>query len=328
MNLLRRICGGGLRCDLVALIEDINGGTFRDFQFSSDSNLLAAADGNEAGLRLWDTNTGGQKAVVGGKGFRDSSVAFSPDGRILLVGHLNGSVSVCNTRTLSVQHTLAAHDLPVNTLAFSPDSALFASGNYEPRKYGDVSDTHVRLWDARTYTLVWELKGHVKGVRRVVFSPDGTLLASSGDDGLVILWDVQTGRMVRQLPKLASAVRSIGFASGILMSAGSSVYFSAAPDGTPMREVPIPRKGLLTSAALSSDGTFLLTTFTSGELLGHHWVEIRDATTGIKKWSHTGQTLAGVNPCAFAPSGRLFAAPFNLRRMGETVISLGMWRIQ
>jgi WD40 repeat protein len=124
--------------------------------------------------------------------------------------------------SLSIERSFAAHDMPVNTLAFSPDSSLFASGSYEDRNYGRGSpDTRVRLWDAKTYTMVREFNGHSKGIRQVAFSPDGSLLASSGDDGLVIFWGVKTGEIVEQLPRQASGVHSIGFGQGILMSAGS-----------------------------------------------------------------------------------------------------------
>ncbi|MBI2933925.1 MAG: hypothetical protein HYY16_19950 [Planctomycetes bacterium] len=43
------------------------------------------------------------------------------------------------------------------------------------------------------------LKGHEKDVTSVAFAPDGKLLASGSYDGTVRLWDLATGKEVRQL---------------------------------------------------------------------------------------------------------------------------------
>ncbi len=65
-------------------------------------------------------------------------------------------------------------------------------------------DRHVRLWDVQTGELVWELSdygGRMKTVTSVAFSPDGSIVASSGstNDGKVRLWDPQTGELLRAL---------------------------------------------------------------------------------------------------------------------------------
>ncbi|MGW7387067.1 WD40 repeat domain-containing protein [Streptomyces sp. NPDC054794] len=45
----------------------------------------------------------------------------------------------------------------------------------------------------------------------VAFSPDGRTLASSGDDGVVRLWDVPTGHLRRTLTGHTNTVRSLAF---------------------------------------------------------------------------------------------------------------------
>ena len=48
-------------------------------------------------------------------------------------------------------------------------------------------------------TLPSVLEGHTASVRRVVFGPDGALLASAGGDGTVRVWEVATGKQVRAI---------------------------------------------------------------------------------------------------------------------------------
>src|SRR5262249_925408 len=66
-----------------------------------------------------------------------------------------------------------------------------------------------RLWDGRTGKQLHVLRGHISPVTILAFSPDGKRLASAGaGDRVISLWDVDTGREVRQL-------RSTGFVGSL-----------------------------------------------------------------------------------------------------------------
>ena len=80
---------------------------------------------------------------------------------------------------------LEGHVLKVNSVAFSPDGTMLASGNDEDA---------VLLWDVTTGELLKAFEGNPQGVDSVAFSPDGSTLASAGED-TVRLWDIATGRL-------------------------------------------------------------------------------------------------------------------------------------
>ena len=76
-------------------------------------------------------------------------------------------------------------------------------------------DKRVLVWDISTAALVCELRGHTGPVYQLVFSRDGSLLASGGMDGCLRLWDVacfeEFGRSLQSSHKwLVSSVVTVG----------------------------------------------------------------------------------------------------------------------
>ncbi len=76
------------------------------------------------------------------------------------------------------------HASEIQSVAFSPDGKLLASGS---------RDVSVKLWDVATGQELRTFTGQTNTVESVVFSPDGKILASGGSDGSVKLWNVESG---------------------------------------------------------------------------------------------------------------------------------------
>jgi hypothetical protein len=70
---------------------------------------------------------------------------------------------------VGVPITLGGHESSVNSVAFSPDGKLIASGSW---------DKTVRLWDIQGKRVGHPFQGHESFVMSVAFSPDGKLIVS------------------------------------------------------------------------------------------------------------------------------------------------------
>ena len=136
---------------------------------------------------------------MGGEINGGTSLAFSPDGRLLVSDGARGkdlwdvesgrklrSPKGHRSTKFDPMNMMGEMEINVEGLgaAFSPDGRLAARG------HGQV----IKVWEVATGQERWELVGHTAAVKSVQFSPDGRSLISGGSDGAARLWNLQTGK--------------------------------------------------------------------------------------------------------------------------------------
>ena len=64
-------------------------------------------------------------------------------------------------------------------------------------------DSNVKIWDIRASTsqAVYTFQQHTDIVRDIAISPDGRWIASGGVGGSLKIWEMDTGKIVKELPQ-------------------------------------------------------------------------------------------------------------------------------
>src|SRR5262249_46635949 len=114
----------------------------------------------------------------------------------------------------------------------------------------------VLAWDSRLRRSPTEMIGHEGAVTELAFSPDGTHLASSSEDGTVRIWDPKTGASRAILKGHDGAVRGVSF------SPDGAWLASLEARSVVLRDARSPGRGIVirghhgdvTGVAFSPDG--------------------------------------------------------------------------
>jgi serine/threonine protein kinase len=181
--------------------------------YRPDGNQIASVN-CESSLKLWNTETGELEHRLAGHVYYINWVAYSPDGRTVATGSRDQTAILWDVDGARILHTLRGHDSAIAALDFSPDGkTLITADSDSAIKLWDVGsgaevahlrnssgvvgvrysadgtnlatagfDGKLRLWDPTALRAVEyrALDGHRGWCYRAAYSPDGSILATSG----------------------------------------------------------------------------------------------------------------------------------------------------
>lgn len=174
-------------------------------------------------------------------------------------------------------------------------------------------DRTARIWDAATGTDIRKLNGpdgHQGDVRTAVFSPDAEsrFVLTSGEDGRVIVWNRETGKVRMTIDgHEAAATDAVFSADGKWILTASEDRTARVWDATSLWNGDDPAKaveklvlsghtGAVLSASFSADASEIVTTSEDGSAI------VWETASGDQLYALTGHTAA-VTAAAFSPAG-------------------------
>jgi WD40 repeat protein/serine/threonine protein kinase len=161
--------------------------------FSTDGRTLITAS-DDGTVKIWATDKDTEPKTLNPDLGEIKSLAASPDGRFVAAGGSNGTLKLSKRGEWDKPVTVAKVPVLVTSIAFSPDGEFLAAGWDERRPEPEKSA--IRVYKTADNSLVHTLPAHVGGVNTVAISRDGKLLASTGNDGKVKLWELPSGKPV------------------------------------------------------------------------------------------------------------------------------------
>ena len=178
-------------------LERVN--SSEELSWSSDSQMLGAACGIlSTTMCLWtiDSTSTPVKVSMGTTGV--ANLAFKSDRKMVAVGGWDKLVWLLDlTATPKRREPFRGHLGAVLRVLFSPDGRILSS---------TANGEHlIRLWDvdgSGVFDTV--LKGNQTMITSLAFSGDSKLLVSGGDDGLIVLWDLNETSWRERACKMAN----------------------------------------------------------------------------------------------------------------------------
>jgi WD40 repeat protein len=297
--------------------------TAQSVAFSPDGHLVATI-GIEGQLSIRDPDTLGRQGelVSTGSSHCCSSVAaYAPDGRTVVAG-AGAHLSSIDVQARAVDRPPLDLGEPMADLEFSRDGELLAIGTNE----GTAVIVDVERWSVRGRVTV-PLDGRVEEAELfgglevgVALSPDGTLLASVGNEGRVLLEDVEGGGR-STLAEGKGPAFSVDFsADGRFLATGFANGTAVLIDVQRPQRAPVPlvgHAGIILDVAFSPDDGLLAVASSSS-------VTLWDVDTRQR----VGVFQGPANPfrLAFSPDGSSLATTWYDNSLTVFELDLREWR--
>jgi len=252
-------------------------------------------------------------------GVQESDAAFTADGGTLAAFAFDHWVELWDV----VEHTLL-HDLPVgsvSSMAFNPGATMLGLATRE--------SPLIQLWATDSGQPVHTVtSGHESTIKHLVFSPDGRLLASSGDfpDRAIEIWDIPSIALRQRLACDSGEDHRMAFSADgkrLAVTCHDRIRVYGIESGDLIRIFAKEECCAFTSIAYSADGQWIAGG--SGDGRVESW-NVLSGEDGLVYGDYISGGIAGPYALAFMPDSRTVLAGYHFGKVDLWDVATGAWR--
>lgn len=195
---------------------------------------------------------------------RVTAVATAYTGALVAVATEDGSVRIFDAAQTQTRFQLKGHPQTVGAVAFNRAGTALASGDATARLY---------LWDVKKGIKIREFprdKGHTKGIISIAFSPDGTKIATVGNDDVIKIWKTSGGNPIATILGKGANLYGVAYTSSGAILTGTLSEGLRIYNGTTYQMagvMTVPGGQGVNGIAANKDGTMALTAGRDGKLM-------------------------------------------------------------
>ncbi|MDE0085666.1 MAG: hypothetical protein OXU23_08160 [Candidatus Poribacteria bacterium] len=193
-------------------------------------------------------------------------------------------------------------------ISFSSDLQTLAIANYSDERHEQI--WKINLWDVNTQTQRTITEKQSYGLPFLVFSPDGSFIASSVN-GIIHIWDVNTGKQKKKLKGYRRAITTVAFSpdNRTLVSASydDTLRFWDVDTGK-LKKIVAGSGGYFPNVSLSADAQTLMSIS-----IGSSAIRLWNANTGQHEKSFAEHEISAWNT-VLSPDGNKLASRSMFKR--------------
>lgn len=186
---------------------------------------MATGGSQDALIRIWSVPDAAAVQTLKGHQGIVWSLAYSPDGSMLVSSSRDRSTRIWSTENFSAMRTVQwrSDNNLMHGVAFSPDSKFLAAGSFRSVMVFKVETAARRTDRSLKATAV---------MRAVAFSPDGAALVAGGDNSLVHVWPFRGNAMFGGAPPPETPDNESATSPTEIPAANATIPAAATPQAT------------------------------------------------------------------------------------------------